>query len=168
MDKRGRKKEEWMKRLQRYITVEGECWRWTGPVSVTGMPVHYVGTSFGSKLWQTRKLLYSLFIDRIQTAVTIVPVCEQHDCVNPWHVKVSSRYELDSDRRAKLQPHHVVEIRNRWVNRRNVRVTLVSLAQEYGVSKQAIDFTVRGAMHKKCGGPISGKARASLYGAEAV
>ena len=154
--------EKQKKKFWNYVDVQGpdDCWSWLSSKRLNGYGQFNIGSKGygGARKEGAHRVSYFLNIG-------IVPdicrhTCDTKDCVNPAHLlngtqKDNMRDMFERGRQpvfnqagelngnSRLTEDPVKEIRNRYLP---YKVTLKTLAEEYGVSKVNIHYIVKGKM----------------------
>lgn len=135
-------KQHW---FNTYITVDGDCWVWSGTTTNTGT----ASTTIKFRHPVSRKRLYSVM--RVLKAIDdpgfkqprfSSSVCAKHgrDCVNPAHwsfsktLKPKTGQRLNGRGNRDLTPEQVLEIRGKLAQ----KIPATVIAKEYNVSSAQI------------------------------
>jgi hypothetical protein len=126
-----------------------QCWEWQSTRNRSGYGKFWLN----GRTDIAHRVSYRLHNGSIPSGLQVRHTCDNPPCVNPSHLligtgKENARDAVDRDRyrrgsgngRAKLTEQQVAEIRER----RAAGETQVSIAQDFGVSKSAIQWILNG------------------------
>lgn len=143
-------------RIEKKITKEENgCWTWIGAMSHGKIPCLSVLENRKTISISIRRFLYNEATRK--DGNNVHPICGNARCVNPAHTTDAPAPIRHS---ARLGEDAVKQIRERWARHMANYTSLTLLANEYGVTRQAIDYIVRGKIWQDADGPISGYKRA--------
>lgn len=130
------------------------CWLWTGSLYHNG----YGKFSIGYETVRATHLALELFKRQIKPEGMIVShSCNTPACVNPDHLSYDThvnnmKYMVECDRQNKGIDHHAAKLDNDKVREIRLKLatgkTLITIANEYGVSKKTILNIKQGKLWK--------------------
>lgn len=146
-----------MERFWAKVHKTDSCWLWTGAHSSGG----YGTFRLNGRTIRAHRFAYEVLVGTIPAGLMLCHHCDTPACVNPDHLFAGTMADNVRDRDAKqrriapcgekngfakLTADQVREIRRRYVPR---KVSLSSLAREYGVDHTTIHAIVRGENWKE-------------------
>jgi len=140
-------------RLMHYVSIQdGGCWLWTGGTNKAG----YGRISVSGRLVVAHRVSYELHVGEVPDQLCVLHRCDVPSCVNPEHLflgthtdnmrdmvskgrNVARRGEENSQ--AKLTKSRVLLLREKYASGSS---NISALAREFGVSRRAIRFAIKG------------------------
>ena len=144
-------------RFWKYVNKTDTCWLWTGAIHNSGYGIINTGGKNG-KAKRAHRISWAIHYGPIPDGMCVCHHCDTPACVNPEHLFLGTRDDNNQDMKrkgrynhtrcargerhwyAKLTDKQVLEIRYKY---ETDKPTLRSLADEYGVTPQAIHRIVR-------------------------
>lgn len=69
------------------IAINGECWEWSGCITTSGYGTIRINNGESSKMYQSHRVMYSIFKKDIDDGIVIDHICKNRKCVNPEHLR---------------------------------------------------------------------------------
>lgn len=139
---------EFIERFWSHVAIGSpdECWPWQGPIGTHGYGL------MGSRQMLAHRISWLIAHGPIPSGMKVCHTCDNRPCCNPGHYFLGTDADnaMDKARKlriptAKLNPEAVREMRRRYAEG---GVSTRQLAAEYGVSRRAIVFALKGQFWK--------------------
>lgn len=142
MKKAGRPKVPIGERIDSMIQKKNGHWIWTGCLAGRNRPIIFNGSRKNPGKVNVRKFLYEKKYGKVAKYTPIVSNCSEKGCVKPSHCRVA-----DDPSYNKLSMNQRRQIIKRYEFHLKRKITMQELADEYGCSKQAIEYVINGKTH---------------------
>lgn len=77
------------RRLSRHVSIEGDCWIWTGSRSGNG----YGMIAVDNVRWMAHRYAYTALVGAIPEGLDLDHLCRNRACINPAHLEPVTRSE---------------------------------------------------------------------------
>lgn len=129
-----------------------QCWEWTG----AKIPKGYGKLTVNGEMCMAHRIAYQFFNGRIPTDKIIRHSCDNPACCNPQHLLTGSYQENSTDmvtrkRSARGEDNarsKLTESQAAYVRRNPDGLTVMALAEKFGVAKSTISYVRSGRSWK--------------------